>query len=616
MVQTLGRGAAALDDCQVVVQGEFEVPRQEHAFLETESGVARLCQNGVLEMNVSTQAPFRDRLEIGHALGLDPFSIRVKAPAMGGGFGGKDGATVQCLLALAALKAKNRPVIMVWDREESFLAGTKRLSGILKYRLGADSDGSLKAIDCEIILDNGAYANLGPEVLGQCMECAAGPYRVAHASISGKAVYTNNPVGGPFRGFGAPQAAFAMEQMIDKLAIRLGLDPLEIRKKNVLEKGDKNALGITLTTSTGIAQCLDTLSAHLLFKQAEDWKKKAPPFRKRGKGLACVLHSVGFAAKVPDYATARIELTRQGRFKIYSGIVDMGQGNAPTYLQIAGDKLNQKTDGLELVLPDTGLCLPSGSSSASRTTYIFGNALIQAAERLEKLIRQRAAMVFMSQDALEDFALLPGLVRHLPSGREMSLASLACMLNESELTATGYFKAPVAPEAREGASLDIQGFGMGHRLFSYGAHLALIELDQITGQIEVAHYLAVTDSGRVLNPQVFEQQIQGGIAQGLGYGLSEDFLLEKGQVLTRDFSTYILPTSLDMPEIVSQAVATHENSGPYGMKGVGELPICGPLPAVANALADACGVRLTKAPLTSERVLTALARAGRLGGEK
>ena len=614
--QILGRGAAALDDCQTVVEGDFEVPRQEHAFMETECGVARLDENGRLEMSVSTQAPFRDRLEIGQALGLDPFSIRVKAPAMGGGFGGKDGATVQCLLALAALKASNRPVIMVWDRRESFLAGTKRLAGRLKYRLGADADGSLKALVCEIIMDNGAYANLGPEVLGQCMECAAGPYRVLNTSISGKAVYTNNPVGGPFRGFGAPQAAFAMEQMMDMLAARLGLEPLEIRRRNALKRGDKNSLGITLTTSTGIAQCLHTLADHPLYMQAEDWKKKSPPFRARGKGLACVLHSVGFGAKVPDYATAKIELTGEGKFKIYSGIVDMGQGNASTYLQMAGDILNQDAADLELVLPDTELCLPSGSASASRTTYIFGNALIKAAESLKKLIRQKAAMVFASQDREDDFALLPRTVRHLPSGWEVSLADLARMPNKSELTATGYFKAPVAPEAKEGGSLEIKGFGMGHRLFSYGAHLALIEVDQITGHIEVASYLAVTDSGRVINPQIFEQQIQGGIAQGLGYGLCEDFLLHKGQVLSRDFSTYILPTSLDVPVIYSKAVETHEDSGPYGMKGMGELPICGPLPAVANGLADACGVRVMQAPLTGERVLNALSTAGAAGEEK
>ncbi|HKI49838.1 MAG TPA: xanthine dehydrogenase family protein molybdopterin-binding subunit [Desulfobacteria bacterium] len=600
-----GNGSRAFADCKAVVTGEFRVPRQEHAYLETEAGLARLGPDGQLVVTVATQAPFRDRLEVAQALGLDPLRIRIKTPAMGGGFGGKDGSSVQCLLALAALNANGRPVMMIWDRKESFAASTKRLGGRLKYRLGADDQGRLLALECHIHLDNGAYANLGAEVLSQCLESAGGPYRIPHVSLHGRTVYTNNPVAGPFRGFGAPQAAFAMEQMMDILAHRLHMDPLHLRRMNALERGDENILGLTLKTSTGIGMCIEELSDHSLWQTAEAWKKKAPPFRKRGKGLACILHSVGFGPRVPDYATAKIRLTREGKFRVYSGIVDMGQGNAPTYLQIAGERLNQRMADLELVLPDTGRTLPSGSASASRCTYIFGNALIKAAENLHKTLLERGASFLNGDDHLAHFVLLPGAIRHLPTGKRISLTRLAGYMARSERTATGYFRAPTAPDV-SGPQFKMSGLGMGHGLFSYGAHMALVEVDEITGRVQVAKYLAVSDCGRVINPQIFEQQVQGGIVQGLGYGLLEDFKVREGHIQTEDFATYILPTSLDVPEMISIAIQTHEPTGPYGLKGVGELPICGPLPAVANGVADALGVRIHRAPLTAERVLAAL----------
>ncbi|MDP3428216.1 MAG: molybdopterin-dependent oxidoreductase, partial [Humidesulfovibrio sp.] len=250
-----GDARAALKNAPVVVRGEFSTPMQEHAFLETQCGFAQLLPDGVLDMTVSTQAPFRDRFEIGHALGLDPFRIRIRAPYLGGAFGGKDGATVQCLLALAALNAAGRPVRMAWEREESILAGAKRHAVRLRYTLGAEKDGTLLALSCRLTYDTGAYAHLGSEVMELGMEHAAGPYRLPHTRIEGRCVYTNNPIAGAFRGFGVAQVSPAFEGLMDALAAKLCLDPLELRRKNALLAGDENCSGVKLTSSVHLAEC-------------------------------------------------------------------------------------------------------------------------------------------------------------------------------------------------------------------------------------------------------------------------------------------------------------------------------------------------------------------------
>ncbi|MBN2706449.1 MAG: xanthine dehydrogenase family protein molybdopterin-binding subunit [Deltaproteobacteria bacterium] len=598
-----GRGAAALADCEIVVESSFTVARQEHAYLETECGFA-VYRDGLLEIVASTQTPFRDRAETAAALGLDPAVVRVIAPYCGGAFGGKDGITVQTLLGLAALNCPGRPVKMWWEREESFCFGSKRHAAELSYRLGCDRDGTFKALTVKVDFDTGAYDHLGGVVLALGLEHAGGPYRIPHTLIEGRAIYTNNPTGGAFRGFGVPQVAAAMEQMVDLAAARAGLSPLAIRLKNGLRRGDRNPLGVTLQTSTGLLDCLRDLGRHAFWTEAENWKKEAAPDHLRGVGLAAVMHGMGYGPTVPDTAHAKLELSENGRFRIYSGVVDMGQGNATTYLQIAGDLLNQDFAHLELVLPDTDRTLPSGSASASRTTYTFGNALIGAAGMLKERICQRAADNLMVEDWRE-FALLPGLIRHLPSGRELTLTQLACLLSRDERVVSHRFRSPVnrdQPTTHPGLKLH----GIPHLIFSYGVHLAAVEIDRLTGEITVKRYLAVTDCGSLINPQLFEQQMQGGIAQGIGYALYENLKVEGGLVLTPDFSTYIIPGALDLPSMTCTAVSQPEQSGPFGLKGVGEIAIDAPLPAIANAVADACGYRCRDFPLTAEGLLPSL----------
>lgn len=601
-----GSGEAALDECAAVVEATFELPWQEHAYLETETGWALLKADGVLEMVVSTQTPFRDRVEVAQALGLKIEKIRITVPYCGGAFGGKDGVTVQTLLALGALHSHGRPVKMWWPREESFLASAKRHPARLHYRLGAKADGTLHGLDARILYDTGPYDHLGGAVMALGLEHAAGPYRIANVSLEARSLYTNNPIGGAFRGFGVPQVTAAMEQMLDMLAAKLKLCPLELRLRNAVRNGDKNSVGTTLTGSTGIKECLERLKTHSLWVEKEGWKSSAPPFKRRGVGLACGMHGMGYGAVIPDSANAKIELTEEGKFRIFSGVVDMGQGNASTYLQIAREVLNQDPAHLEIVLPDTERTLPSGSASASRTTYTFGNALIGAAKALKAHILSRGADLFMAGE--HEVILLPGRIYHPPTGRDFPLSQMARLLDPAERVFVQHFRMPVAKEMiTKDEALRLHG--IPHLLFSYTAHLAYIEVDELTGKVEVKRYLAITDCGRIINLQVAEQQMQGGIAQGVGYALFEELLVKDGKIENPDLGTYIIPTSLELPDMEVVFAELVEETGPFGLKGAGEISIDAPLPAISNAVTDALGVRIFRAPFTPERILNTMEKA-------
>ncbi len=601
-VQT-GDTGAAFHECDVVVDGVFETSRQEHAYLETEAGWAYVDDRGVLTIVASTQTPYRDRAEIAKALGLAVEKVRVEAPYLGGAFGGKDGITVQCLLGLAALNSGGVPVKMWWDRPESFLAGVKRLPARMYFRLGAKCDGTFHALSCRLHFDAGAYSSLGGEVMTMGAEHAGSAYRIPNVHVEGYCAYTNNPVGGPFRGFGVPQVTAGMEQVVDMIAEKLSMDPLDVRRINAVRHGDKNFLGVKLEHSTGLTECIGRLVEHPLWKDREAWKRSAPKWKKRGTGVGCMGHGVGYPALIPDEANARLDLMKDGTVRLYYSVPDMGQGNAGTYARIAGAVLNQDPETIELLHPDTDCNLPSGTSSASRTTYTFGNAVIAAAEALKAMILEGAAKM-LGSSSTGGLVLLPGRIRDAGSGREVPLASVAEALDDRERSQKGYFRAP-----HDDSTIDRFYMG-GHVLFSYGAHLARIEVDTLTGRIDVVDYVAVTDGGTVLNRSVYDQQVEGSIAQGIGYALMEDYLVSQGRHETGDLATYIIPTSVDLPDMVSITVEPEERTGPFGMKGIGEVVISGSLPAIANAFHDACGVRIMRSPLTQERVLSALTGKG------
>ena len=600
---TQGQGLDAFKDCAREVTISMTVPVQEHVCLETECGRA-IFKDNRLFVTASTQSPFRDRHETAQALGLSQDRVQVAAPFLGGGFGGKDGITVQTLLGLAAMACPGKHVAMVWNREESFLASPKRHRANLSYRLGLLADGRFHALEARADFDTGPYDHLGGVVLALGLEHAGGPYVIPHTHIEGRAVYTNNPVGGAFRGFGVPQVTSAMEQAVDLAVQKLNLSPMEIRLKNCLNRGQKTPAGNTLARSTGIRECLGTVASHPLWQGVCAWSQKAPAHALRGTGLACAIHGMGYGPVVPDVAHAKLELTAEGRFRVYCGVPDMGQGNASTFLHIAGDLLCQPLDNLELVLPDTDQTLPCGSSTASRTTFTFAHALTRAAATLKERIVRRTADSLMVEDP-EEFVLAPGELRHLTSGRAFPLAVVAGSMNPDERKVVSRYRAPTA---RDRVTHDeaLAMHGIPHAIFSYTAHLARVEIDTLTGRVRVDRYLAATDCGRLINPALVEQQMHGAIVQGLGYALFEDFLTRDGHTQTRDLSTYIIPGALDMPPMELISVATQEQDGPFGMKGVGEVGIDAPLACVANAVADACGKRPAIWPLTRVRMLELL----------
>lgn len=599
----------AWEECFQVVESSFATGWQEHSYLETENGVAQLMENGVVEIIASTQTPFRDRMELARAFNMPFDMIRIKAPYLGGGFGGKDGINVQGLLLLAALHSAGRPVKIWNNREESIRSSTKRHPARLHFKLGAREDGTLHALQASVVLDTGAYAHLGGQVLVLAIEHLAGVYRIPNTSLEGWAVYTNNPVGGAFRGFGAPQALGAMEQMMDILAGELGRDPLELRLQNAVGKGDEMGSGALVSNSAGIYECLEKIQKHRWWTGREQWESQSPPFIRRATGIAAGMQGIGYGPVVQDGAGAKIELTAQGKFRIYCGISDMGQGNNPTNLQFAGTILGQNYENMELILPDTGRTLPSGSAAASRTTFTYANALIKACGLIRDNILKRACMMVLGS-RVEEMTLLPGRVRHLPSGREMSLQMLAAVLDDSEKLVSSYHIAQVArhnPAMNDSLKLA----GIPHRVFAFNAHLVRLEIDERTGRIVICDYLAVTDGGQVINPMLFEQQIQGGIAQGIGYALYENLVVTEGQIKNADLASYTIPGAQDVPEMESIAVQTYEEDGPFGMKGIGEISINLPLPAISNGVARALRRRITSYPLNAEKVLNTLLEGGR-----
>ena len=368
-----------------------------------------------------------------------------------------------------------------------------------------------------------------------------------------------------------------------------------------------------LAGTVGIGECLDTLARHPLWQQRQSWLQAAPRFKRRGIGIAAVAQSIGYGPAIADCGNAKLELLADGRLRVYVGVADMGQGNASTYAQLVGHVLGQPLESMELVFPDTARTLPSGSASASRTTFTYGNAMIQAAELLGERIKARAALLFSYQllhsVKLEDIELLPGQIRHIPSGRGIPLTLAASLLDAAERVATATYTAPVNDQPLVSGE-HLRKHGFPHRIASYGVQLAALEVDTLTGETDVCGLLSCIDAGRVLNPQLYEQQVQGGAAQGLGYALFEEFVVEQGRIRSDDFRTYILPTSLDVPDMLTIAVSTHEPAGPFGMKGVGEIGIDAVLPAVANALTAATGRRIAGGALTAEKVLAALRQTG------
>lgn len=594
----------AFKEAAVVVENTYYTPRQMHAFLEPEAGVATIDEDKNITIYCGGQHPYRDQLQVARALGMNPRKIRIVNSPSGGAFGGKDEITLQIYLALLTLHT-GRPAKIVLSREESVVAGMKRHPMKVQIKTAAAADGTILANQVRVVSDTGAYASLGGPVIGFAVEHSCGPYRVDNVKLEGFCVYTNNGVAGAFRGFGANQVTFAMETQMDMIAEKLGIDRLEIRKKNALRHGDIGPLGHKMTASVGLMRTLEAAEKSGLWQMREELKANpSAPYKKRGIGIACSFQGCGLGRGLPDYGAARIELLPNGQFVVGLSCPEIGQGNTTAFTQIAADAIGCHIDDVIVIVGDTARTPDSGTSTASRSIYTGGNSIQRAAEELRKAIAPVAAEALGVPE--DDISFEYGkVVAKSCKDKTLTFRDLAdhAASKGLSLKGEGHFIWPVA-------DAEVGYIGIPHLLYSYATQIALVEVNTLTGETEVLQAVSVPDPGKAINPQGIEAQSEGGVVMGMGYALTEDIIIEKGLFQTKNFSTYILPTSLDMPCEIETIIAEElEPSGPFGAKGIGEIT-CVPIsPAITNAIHDATGVWMKHIPATAERVYTALKEA-------
>jgi xanthine dehydrogenase molybdenum-binding subunit len=605
----------ALAAADVVIEGEYRSQHVEHAYLEPEAGVGWL-ENGVVTLRVSTQV-IEHAAMIAHILGLPQSKVRVIAAYMGGGFGGKEDMTVEPFLALLVWHTR-RPVRMIWDRQESLVASTKRHPFIMRYRTGADRGGTIAAQQVDIIGDAGAYPNLSPRVLFAAAACACGPYRVPNASITSTAVFTNNVPASAFRGFGAMQIVLGYESQLDMLAERLGLSRTELRERNFLAKGDQLPTGERLDTCVEVAETM-----HRAIDLLGEPPQPSGPGKLVGRGLGCNRHPYGRTIWFRDRAAAWLSLQADGTLLIRSGVTDLGAGQAASLGQIAAEVLGVPLDDISIFIGDSALNPPAGGTFATRQLYMSGNAVLHAARELRERISPVAAdLLGVPADQL-DFAggrVWPAGTADAgeaggdadgpggPGRVSVSLAELAAACDQRAIST-----AHLSTWRAEAGSFDPRtGQGGTFPDYTYGTHAADVEVDVETGQVTVLQYAACHDVGRAINPMRVEGQIQGGAMQGLGYALTEDLGIVNGYVQAALFANYLIPNAQDFPDVLVSIVESGEGKGPLGARGIGEPPIGNVAATIASAVHDAIGIRPAQLPMTPERVLELLdERAGR-----
>ncbi len=579
-----GDAAAAFAGCAAMAEGVFETAFVEHAYIEPEAGWAERVGDRI-EIHVTTQTPYMDRDEIANVMQLRPENVRIVPTACGGGFGGKLDLSVQPLVAVAAWLLK-RPVACVYTRPESMAATTKRHPARVVAKFGCDAEGKLVACDVSATFDTGAYASWGPTVANRVPVHAMGPYAVPHVRTWGEAFFTNGPPAGAFRGFGVPQAAIAHEAMMDDLADQLGIDRLEFRHRNALRAGDTTATGQVLAHSAGLAQCLEALRPH--WHKARDevaaFNEKGGTWR-RGIGIGCMWYGIGNTS-MSNPSRMRVGLSSSGTLTLYSGAVDIGQGSNTIMTQIAADALGLPVAQFTLVDGDTDLTADAGKTSASRQTFVSGRAAEGAGRDLRQQILRLA-------NAGPDAALsLEGAKLAVRDGAEVRVIDLA---TTGALMGEGTFDPPTTP-------LDANGQGIPYATYAFAAQMAEVEVDIELGTVKVLRIVAAHDVGKAINPTLVEGQIEGGIAQGLGLALMEEFLPGS----TENLHDYLIPTIGDVPRIECILIEDREPLGPSGAKGVGEPGLVPTAPAILGAIHHATGVRAHRVPLLPHRLREAI----------
>ena len=585
-----GDAQAALAGCAATAQGRFETAFVEHAYIEPEAGWARRVGERV-ELFVSTQTPVMNRDTTAEVLGLAPTQVRIVPSACGGGFGSKLDVSVQPLTALAAWLT-GTPVACVYERPESMMASPKRHPSVIEARFGCNAEGRLQAVEFDATFDTGAYASWGPTVASRVPIHGSGPYAVPHVYARGRAFYTNGPPAGAFRGFGVPQAAIAHETLMDDLADGLGMDRLEIRLKNAIRVGDATATGQVLEASAGLAPCLEALAPRWQHALEDVARVNAEEGRvRRGVGIGCMWYGIGNTA-LSNPSAMRIKLDREGRLTLYNGAVDIGQGSTTILAQICADALGVAADRIAQVIGDTDWTEDAGKTSASRQTFVSGKAAELAGAALRAAILREANA---ADDATIELAGAKVVVREGGRRVEIDLARLKADAAGVVLEGAGRFDPPTT-------TLDAKGQGMPYATFAFGAQVAIVDVDTELGTVTPVRIHAAHDVGRAINPTQVEGQIEGGIAQGIGFALMEEYLPGR----TENLHDYLIPTIGDVPEIEVIIVEDPEPLGPFGAKGVGEPGLIPTASAILGAIRHATGVRVTRVPALPHRLRRAL----------
>lgn len=552
----------------VIVEGEYRTPVQEHAYLQPEAGLAYIDEAGLITVVCGGQWTHEDQHQVAHSLGMPDEKIRVVYPAIGGAFGGREDMSVQIVLALATWKL-NRPVRIIWSRQESMIGHGKRHATVIRAKWGATNNGKVNAIENEIIGDGGAYMYTSNKVLGNSAITSTGAYFIPNVKTDVYGVYTNNVPGAAFRGFGAPQALFMAEMQMDKLAEKLGMDPVKFRLKNALRDGDPLGVGTPSPSPVSVVQCIE--AARDRFGWKADHRPSSLvnglPSIVRGQGFAAGFKNIGFSFGYQENCWAKIELHGKSQIErvvLYHSGAEVGQGTHTVMMQMAAEATGVPFEKVELIASDTATTGNSGSVSASRMTFMAGNAIRGAADA-----------------ALKKWG-------------------------SEERPAIGEFKY-LAPRTTQ---FDHDtGYSTPNFAYAFVAQAAEVEVDTETGHVRVIRFVSADDLGKPINPALVEGQIEGAVVQAQGYTLLEDYKTKNGRVLTDQLSTYLIPTIWDIPEKVESVILEiPDPNGPWGARGVGELPYLAVAPAIASAIHDATGVWIDAFPFTPERVLRALGK--------
>jgi xanthine dehydrogenase D subunit len=596
-------GDVANAEADVVVEGEYEVGMQDQAFLGPESGLAVPDGEGGVDLYIATQWMHVDRDQLAESLDLPPEMVRLTLSGVGGAFGGREDLSMQvhaCMLALHT----GRPVKMMYNREESFFGHVHRHPARMRYEHGATKDGKLVYVKARIVLDGGAYASSSTAVCSNAASFSCGPYDVPNALVDTYVVYTNNPPCGAMRGFGAVQVCFAYEAQLDRLARELGMDPVELRIKNAIKPGDKLPFGQEMPEPAPVAELLRRVRAMPLPEEKEvvgrDLRELPGGVSnvthgegvKRGVGYAVGFKNVCYSEGFDDYATARVILSvEEGEplVHVHTAAAEVGQGLIMIQAQVARTELG--VERVSLLPADTRVG-SSGSSSASRQTYMTGGAVKGACEAVRERLFKRVREEFG-----EDLDALYIEGGEVVSGSRGTLVSLAELLAGDEIDETFEF------HHKETFPFGEDGQGDAHVQFAFAAHRAVVDVDTELGLVRVVEIAAAQDVGKAMNPQGLEGQIEGGIAQGLGLALLEEIQVSEGKIQNASFTDYLIPTILDMPSVRAEILELADPESPYGLKGAGEPPTIASTPAIVSALRYATGKELARVPVKPEQIV-------------